>query len=140
MQLYKTTFLIERLHHNSKRLWNYIFVFLNNIVLTYRALMVFFRGTQFLDAFCLKNNIKKNWNSYFWKSCITVAHIYLILFNWSSYLDPFFGSYFVIINVTIEIFIKTLVLLYFFGEILFYYYIISNKKSFQSKFLSTKKL
>ena len=135
MQLYKTTFFIERLHHNSKRLWNYIFVFLNNIVLIYRVLMVFFRGTQFLDAFCLKNNI------YIYKKIeIHIFEKVAILFNWSSYLDPFFGSYFVIINVTIEIFIKTLVLLYFFGEILFYYYIISNKKSFQSKFLCSKKL
>ena len=135
MQLYKTTFFIERLHHNSKRLWNYIFVFPNNIVLIYRVLMVFFRGTQFLDAFCLKNNI------YIYKKIeIHIFEKVAILFNWSSYLDPFFGSYFVIINVTIEIFIKTFVLLYFFGEILFYYYIISNKKSFQSKFLSTKKL
>ena len=133
MQLYKTTFFIERLHHNSKRLWNYIFVFLNNIVLIYRVLMVFFRGTQFLDAFCLKNYIYK-------KIEIHIFEKVAILFNWSSYLDPFFGSYFVIINVTIEIFIKTLVFLYFFGEILFYYYIISNKKSFQSKFLCSKKL
>ena len=87
----------KRLRHNLKKLWRYIFLFLNNTdQFDSHSYYSSVRGTPFLDAFCLKKTLpRKSEINIFQKivrSLLIFTWSYCNIYNKTTVLESFFNK------------------------------------------------